>query len=84
MKRVLHIVLKTLVKTVLLVAVFAVLPIYCARAFDLNLFAFLVTWDFIMLGMFAAASDHRRGITPVSSSRQSRIQFPFPFYPDEF
>lgn len=80
MKRVLHFIFKL----ALLVAAIAVFPIYCARAFDLNVLAFLVTWDFIMLGMFAAASDYMRGITPQPSSKQSRIRFPFPFYPDEF
>lgn len=84
MKRALHIVFKALVKFVLLVAVFAVFPIYCARAFDLDVFPFLITWDFIMLGIFAAGSDYRRGINPTPSSKQSRIRFPFPFYPDEF
>lgn len=83
MKRALHIVFKVFIKSILLVAVFAVLPIYCARAFDLDVFALLVTWDFIMIGIFAAGSDYRRGINPTPSA-QSRIRFPFPFYPDEF
>lgn len=59
MKRALYIVFKTLIKFVLLVAVFAVLPIYCARVFDLDVFAFLVMWDFFALLFFVGASDNR-------------------------
>lgn len=64
MKRALYIVFKTLIKFVLLVAVFAVLPIYCARVFDLDVFAFLVMWDFFALLFFVGASDNRSYAKP--------------------
>ena len=59
MKRALHIVFKALIKFGLLVAVFAVLPIYCARVFDLDVLPLLITWDFIMLAIFVGASDNK-------------------------
>lgn len=60
MKRALHILLKVALKFVLLVAVVALLPIYLARAFDLDLFAFLVTWDFFALCFYLGAKDKNR------------------------
>lgn len=60
MKRALHILLKVALKFVLLVAVVALLPIYLARAFDLDLFAFLVTWDFFALCFYLGANDKNR------------------------
>ncbi len=59
MKRALHIVFKALVKFSLLVVGVVVLPIYCARAFDLDVLPFLITWDFIMLAIFVGASDNK-------------------------
>ncbi|WP_418991866.1 hypothetical protein [Alistipes sp.] len=60
MKRALHILFKVTLKFILLVAVFAVLPIYLARGFDLDLFAFFVTWDFFVLCFYLGASDKNR------------------------
>lgn len=60
MKRALHILFKVTLKFVLLVAAVALLPIHIARAFDLDVFSFLVIWDFLALCFYLAASDKNR------------------------
>lgn len=61
MKRFLHIVFKF----AFWVAVIAVLPIYCARAFDLDVLTFLVIWDFFALLLFVGASEKKSSVKPL-------------------
>lgn len=74
-----------IVRCILIVALLTVFPYWAATALDLNLTAFLVTFYFIALLLFAGARDVKgKNIASFRNKRPSKILFPFPFYDDEF
>ncbi len=55
------------------------LPYWIAKSYDLHIFAFIFTFDFVLLMILAGALDCANGRKP---SRKNKILFPQPF--DDF
>lgn len=59
----------------------SVFPYWAATVFDLHVFAFIATFDFVLLMIIVSARDFAKGRT---SNDKSKIKFPFPFYDSDY
>lgn len=72
---------QSILKFVFFAILFSIFPIWIATSFGLNVDAFIITFDFVLLMFILADRKHKKG---GKSTNDSKIQFHFPFYDEDY